>query len=259
MIGNGRSWCLLLLVACGGSGNAATDGALVDSGSGSGSTIGEVAIIQASDGGSGDVTLAAAGFAIDDTKPVTTNEGPCQVELSTPGAQTPENAGTVTITSGSAGIVLTPDGSDDYTQYEVAGDQFAAGDNLTISAPGSDYEGFQFELPFPGKANVTSTLPTSLSLSAGFSVTWTPLTGDVHVILTHYAAASSIAIDCTFAGSSGTGAIPGAALASLDGASGVDLSVVTETLGTVSGSASASVTTFTAGWTSVIGSATLTP
>jgi hypothetical protein len=107
-----------------------------------------------------------------------------------------------------------------YTTFNDYQPLFAAGDTLTVSAPGDLVPAFSATVTAPAQPTVTSP-----PVAGGMQLMWTrssdlPLTWSggaagtlqVALIASGQAMVPPSGINCTFAASDGTGAIPGAAL-----------------------------------------------
>jgi hypothetical protein len=225
---------VMVATACGRSKSAGTDGGPRIDGGGpadvalSVETLGNVAFIEETVNGVND-TVTAGGFETIAEADTTSTEGPCQITNRTTGTSTLQSAGTITISYGSnQSFMMSP------SEYENIASSFlfAAGDAITMSATGALVPAFTSEITFPSALTVTSPTTFSTISKSGFSATWAATTSEVHISVVQFPDNShALAIDCSFAGSSGSGAVPAAALADLltNGAGSTDAEISTET------------------------------
>jgi len=140
-------------------------------------------------------------------------------------------AGTITASSNGGTIVITPD-SMGYYADSVAGSALwtMLSAALTFTAEGGVVP--QFSETFCGPVSATITKPASppgvgpgrgltIDRSADLAIEWTGgAVGDLEVVLTDdSSAASTVAVHCLFAGASGQGTVPKAALAKISAGS----------------------------------------
>jgi hypothetical protein len=147
------------------------------------------------------------------------------------------SAGTLTVSGGTAPVVIAPTNTAGYVSYSYqstsgAGDggpSFAAGDTLTVSASGAAAPAFSATVTVPGTIQVTEPPPPSPTLPDGaplvfpmlaapiarttdLPIAWTGgSSGNVLVALS----SSGTSIECLFPESAGSAVIPAAALSYL--------------------------------------------
>jgi hypothetical protein len=176
-------------------------------------------------------TSQLAIFGTDLDLPVSSrDDGPCHVEQAYANSSAkPVSAGTVTVSGGSAPIVmLVPDANNQYFAM-ATGLSYVGGDQLSISAAGATVPTFSSTAGFPATVTVTSSAPTLLHKS-GLTVTWNATTSPVTISVTQYpSGAPKLNVACIFDGSAGTGTIPGSALMELATSSSAGIAISTRT------------------------------
>ena len=186
-----------------------------------------MAFIEATSNGV-NTTVSGGGFGPLAVAP-TTSAGPCQITHETE-ITSEDSAGSITISYGSnQSFTMTPNGMPEYTSIAQSF-LFAAGDVITVSAAGAVVPAFSSNITFPSAITVTSPTAVSTVSKSGFSATWTATTSEVHILfIQHLDSSHSTAIDCAFAGSSGSGAVPAAALTALQTTVTTAVSISTQT------------------------------
>jgi hypothetical protein len=148
------------------------------------------------------------------------------------------SAGTLTVTGGTAPIVIAPTTSGANVSYSYVaatgtgdgGPSFAAGDTLTVSASGGAAPAFTATIALPGTIQITEppppsptlpdgavlplpTLTTPIGRTAALTIAWTG--GSSGNVLVALGESGGAAVECLFPESAGRGVIPAAALAYL--------------------------------------------
>lgn len=217
---------MMMVASCGGADPTTAD-ALPPSPDAAENEVGELLVEQGNLQGS-DQTVAAAGFGADlDIVVISRDDGPCHVEQRTRILSTLVGAGAIAV-SGPGGT-LSLSGSMNQYFAMIPGFKYAAGAALTFTGTGDVVPAFSAMFAFPATITVTSPAPIAVHKS-GITATWTPTTGSVVVILTHYPSSSQgNFVTCTYDGASGTGGVPSTALAELVNGTNANFTVATAT------------------------------
>jgi hypothetical protein len=142
------------------------------------------------------------------------------------------NAGTISITGGAYPLVLTPGSGDLYSTPPSNEDSgvlalWYGGEQLQVSASGADVPAFAASLVAPSQITVVTQMPTSITRSEPFDVSWFKKSvGQVAVDVSSTAGPTSYYLECLFDVAAGLGEVPQAALAQIAGGTGT-LSVFT--------------------------------
>ncbi len=155
--------------------------------------------------------------------------GPCaflQCERRTPLDPLPlPTSGTVSITGGSTPVSLVPDGDGFYDVEILTQALWMDGDILTVAGSGGEVLAFQDTVAVPARLALTApAIPAGvwmLPRANDVVFSWTGATiEEVVIILGTLATNDPTEVECRFAGSTGTGAVPAAALALLPSGQG---------------------------------------
>ncbi len=180
--------------------------------------------------GSSGASAFFAEYSSQQPQPMTqATVGPCAIRVTMSGgsAMVPmqRRAGTLTISSGTTTVTLTPTMPTMfslYTAYSSPSKLWNGGETLTITAAGGEVLPFTATAVAPGA--ITYTLPApvpvgttvTLDRSKDFPVAWSGGTGgEVSVEFGVYnvsSAAAHLQVDCRFAATAGNGTVPSAAL-----------------------------------------------
>ncbi len=190
---------------------------------------GEIAVVESEVDGT-DQTVVDVELESRDSILSSRDEGPCHIQLQTTLRLDVVSGGAVTIAGSASGnLVLAPNLENMYPEIVVQRPLFAPNDAVSISGAGATVPAFAGMVTFPSSLAVLEpTSPSALSKS-GFSSTWNPTGGSVHIEISQTPDnAHDISIDCAFPGADGAGTIPSVALTDLVAGTPATLTIATE-------------------------------
>jgi hypothetical protein len=222
---------LAIICACGDDGgSAAVDASLVDAPDArQPRNQGVFAIIESK---AMNLTFELATFGTDiQIIAASRDDGPCHIQDAFVGSSPRVNAGTLTVSGGTAATVTMPYVPEGYV-HMASGLSYAPNDQLTLAASGATVPAFSSTISFPATVTVTSGSPTVLRKS-GFTATWDATTGPVTIHVNQSRTGANLNISCTFDGPAGTGTVPASALAEVMTNDSVQITVAMETKATL--------------------------
>ncbi len=126
-------------------------------------------------------------------------EGPCSITVCGPsegrGPLTYLAAGAMSFSGFPGPVQAAPSNGDPYAYVPptASGTLWSAGQILQVSATGGEVPAFQASVPFPAKLAITSPVSlSSLSKSAGLSLSWQPANDDVSVFFSELTGSGEI-------------------------------------------------------------------